>query len=78
MGTADKIEAFIAEVDATLGDGKDDRFNELLRNLYRSDDPRLIDICDAACAVIRRRDLSLVERMIELRPHIARVFRGSH
>jgi len=76
MSAVDEIEAFIAEVEAALG-GADDRFAEMLRRLYRSDDPRVIEICDDACAVIRRRDLSLIGRMIELRPLIARAFGGS-
>ena len=53
MSAADEIEAFIEEVEAAVG-GADDRFGEMLRRLYRSDDPRMIEICDDVCAVIRR------------------------
>jgi hypothetical protein len=58
MRVADEIASFIAEVEAALG-GADDRFGEMLRRLYRSDDPRIIGICDDVCAVIGRKDFSL-------------------
>jgi hypothetical protein len=74
MAAVDDIEAFIAEVDAALGGLEDERFGELLRALYRSHDPKVIEICDAVRKVVGRRDISLVERMIDLRPLIARAF----
>jgi hypothetical protein len=55
MASVDDIEAFIAEVDAALDGGRDDRFVEMLRALYRSHDPKVIEVCDAACADLQGR-----------------------
>jgi hypothetical protein len=34
----------------------------------------VIEVCDAACRVVRRKDVSVIDRMLDLRPLIAQAF----
>jgi hypothetical protein len=74
MAAIDDIESFIAEVEAALGGFDDDRFADLLRSLYRSHDSKVIEVCNPACRVVRRKDVSVIDRMLDLRPLIAQAF----
>jgi len=43
--------------------------------LQGSDEPAAIEFCDAVCAVLRRKDLSVQQRADELRPIIMRLLK---
>jgi hypothetical protein len=64
MSAIDDIEFFIDEARAARGGHVlTDQFAEIMRKLYRSDEPDTIDLCDEVCAVVARKDVSLVNRM---------------
>ena len=71
MGAREEIESFLAELagnPTTAG-----QVAPLLQWLHNSDDPAAIQFCDAVCAVIRRKELSVRERANELRPILIRL-----
>ena len=71
LGARDEIESFLAELagnPTTAG-----QVAPLLQWLHNSDDPAAIQFCDAVCAVIRRKELSVRERANELRPILIRL-----
>ena len=67
--SADAIEAFLDEIRADPRGGLiDEQFEEIMRDLYRSDDPATIELCDSVCAAVRRKDLTLLNRLTKLLP----------
>ena len=71
MGAREEIESFLAELagnPTTAG-----QVAPLLQWLHNSDDLAAIQFCDAVCAVIRRKELSVRERANELRPILIRL-----
>ena len=66
MSVQSDIEAFLAELRAE--GAITEPAEPLMRWLYSSDHPAAIKFCDAICAVIRRKELTLRERAAELRP----------
>jgi hypothetical protein len=69
LSAQDDIEAFLVEIKATpFGATLDDEFSERMRKLYYGDDGRTIDVCDEVCAVVRRKDLTLLQRFMKLVP----------
>jgi len=71
MGAREEIEGFLAELAGNPATAR--QVEPLLQWLHNSDDPAAIQFCDAVCAVIRRKELSVRERANELRPILIRL-----
>lgn len=68
----DEIESFLVELKADpRGDITEEEFEQLsnvMRKLYLGDNDQTIELCDAVCAVIRQKDMTLTDRLGRLAP----------